>query len=240
MNDSRERRLSPAKWWRMLDQTSQRILMVLVGVGIATALPAALISGDWAGLFLNLGTELAGGAVTFLLLDQILGTSRAKASLIAQMASRMNDEATRAVEELRRLGWLTDGVLRGADLAGANLQGARLHQANLPRAVLEGARLQRAVLGRANLQGADLTGADLAGANLWRARLQGARLYDANLQGAILEQAEFDDETFLPDRSQWSPGADLRRFTDPAHPDFWRSDYSWSPAYGGSAHGRDA
>lgn len=221
----------------MLDQTSQQILTVLLGVALVSAIPAVLVSGDWAGLLLNLGTELAGGAVTFVLLDQILGTSRTKASLIAQLASRINEEATRAVEELRRTGWLTDGVLRGADLAGANLQGARLSQAALPRAVLEGARLQRAILGRADLQGADLTGADLQGANLWRARLQGARLYDANLQGAILDQVEWDDATFLPDRSHWTPGTDLRRFTDPSHPEFWRSDYSWSPAYRGGKGG---
>ncbi|HML24874.1 MAG TPA: pentapeptide repeat-containing protein, partial [Aggregatilinea sp.] len=148
MSDSRRRKLTPGKWWRMLDHTSQQILMVLIGVAVASVIPAVIISGDWAGLFLNLGTELAGASITFVLLDQILGTSRTKASLLAQMGSRMNDEATRAVEELRRLGWLSDGVLRGADLAGANLQGARLSQATMPRAVLEGAKLQRAVLGR--------------------------------------------------------------------------------------------
>ncbi len=234
MGETRNRKLTPGRWWRMLDRTSQQILVALVGVAVASVIPAVIISGDWAGLFLNLGTELAGASITFVLLDQILGTSRTKSSLLAQMGSRMNDEATRAVEELRRMGWLSDGVLRGADLAGANLQSARLYQAALPRAVLEGAKLQHAVLGRADLQGADLTGADLTGANLWRARLQGTRLYDANLQGAILDQAEFDEETYLPDRSHWTPGIDLRRFTDPAHPDFWRSDYSWSPAFGGT------
>ena len=239
MGETRNRKLSPGKWWRMLDRTSQQILLVLIGVAGAAVIPAAIISGDWAGLFLNLGTELAGASITFVLLDQILGTSRTKATLLAQMASRMNDESTRAVEELRRLGWLSDGLLRGVDLAGANLQEARLYQANMPRAVLEGTKLQRAVLGRADLQGADLTGADLAGANLWRARLQGARLYDANLKGAILDQAEFDEETYLPDRSHWTPGMDLHRFTDPAHPEFWRSDYSWSPAYGGPRRGED-
>jgi len=94
----------PRAWWRSLDDTTRKILYVLAIAALITALPAAALSGDWSGLFLNLGTELAGGAVTFVLLDQVLGTSRRKRELIAQMGSSVNDEAIRAVEDLRRHG----------------------------------------------------------------------------------------------------------------------------------------
>ena len=58
--------------WQQLDRISQQILVVLVGVALVFSLPAAALSGDWKGLALNLGTELAGAAVTFVLLDQIV------------------------------------------------------------------------------------------------------------------------------------------------------------------------
>src|SRR5690606_15534702 len=124
----------PRAWWRSLDDTTRKILYVLAIAALITALPAAALSGDWSGLFLNLGTELAGGAVTFVLLDQVLGTSRRKRELIAQMGSSVNDEAIRAVEDLRRHGWLMDGSLEGVTLANANLERANLFGANLEKA----------------------------------------------------------------------------------------------------------
>jgi hypothetical protein len=74
-----------------------------------------------------------------------------------------------------------------------------------------------------NLQGADLTLTNLQGADLRR----------TNLQGADLEVAQFDENTILPDMTKWTPDTDMKRFTDPKHPQFWRSDDPKSPAYGG-------
>ena len=82
--------------------------------------------------------------------------------------------------------------LHGADLAKANLQGASIF--------------------RAHLQGADLRNADLRGVDM-----RGAELDGANLTGAI-----FDATTVLPDGKPWTLDTDLTRFTDRAHPDFWR------------------
>jgi hypothetical protein len=67
------------------------------------------------------------------------------------------------------------------------------------------------------------------------ANLQGANLSYANLQGAVLEDAELNETTILPDGTQWTPDTDLKRFTDPKHPNFWRSDEPDSPAYRGDA-----
>ena len=63
---------------------------------------------------------------------------------------------------------LSDGALRGLDLAGADLSGADLRRADLRGA---------------NLSGAKLTGANLEGANLFKVTIEGADLQDADLRG---------------------------------------------------------
>lgn len=143
--------------------------------------------------------------------------------------------------------------LEKAVLDGANLQGAKLHVTNLRGAFLERSHLQKTDLFDAKLQGAFLKGANLRGANLAGANLQGAKLQEADLQGAVLTGAnlrgadltfanlkeviwgvtEFDENTSLPDGSQWTYDTDMARFTDSTHPHFWRSDAYWSPAYRG-------
>jgi hypothetical protein len=40
-------------------------------------------------------------------------------------------------------------------------------------------------------------------------------------------------ETTLPDGTKWTLDADVARFNDPDHPEFWRSDDPSSPAYRG-------
>jgi hypothetical protein len=259
----------------------------------------------------NAGTEMLGAFLTFALIEVLVSKRRQiqekteaneerKQALIRQLGSRVHEEAIRAAEELRGLGWLQDGSLKGvslawanleganfdgADLQGADLQGANLRGADLWNANLHGARLgpdlEGASFGMANLQEADLNGANLKGsdftkanlqranlrrvrlqqsdlwganlseanlkgawlqgaqlvnvnlrgANLYNTRLEGAELEDSNLQGANLSHADFDEYTVLPDESNWTTDVDLRRFTDPAHNDFWRSDYDESPAY---------
>lgn len=186
------------------------------------------------------------------------------------LGSSVHDVAVAAAEELRRRGWLTDGSLQGsvlqqANLQGANLSGADLHEANLFGANLRGANLmvaelQEAVLQEvdlqeatlveaslegaelfdANLQGALLEDADLEGANLSSANLRGANLMEANLRGAILGEAKFNENTTLPDDTKWIPATDLARFTDPEHPDFWRSDEPGSAAYSPRGQEKDA
>jgi hypothetical protein len=116
---------------------------------------------------------------------------------------------------------LQEADLLGAAMVGANLQEANLTHASLEEANLLGARLQKANLRSATLEGADLKGANLEGANLNRAILEGADLSKASLEGANLEGARFDLLTMLPDGSAWLPSADLARFTDPDHPQFW-------------------
>ncbi|MFB0536998.1 MAG: pentapeptide repeat-containing protein [Anaerolineae bacterium] len=206
------------------------VLLLLIAFASALLRWAVLRTGDYEGLALNLGTEIIGAVLTYLLFELLIGRRQRreaeKADLIAQMGSQVPDVAIAAAEELRRHGWLTDGSLQGAYLLGANLQGAILHRAelqgaflavanlqgaslagaNLQRAHLRGANLQGAILHRAELQGANLGLANLQGANLGMAKLQGADLYRAELQGAYLSGAKLQG-AYLRDANL--QGADL-------------------------------
>src|SRR5690349_5497142 len=82
--------------------------------------------------------------------------------------------------------------------------------------------LENANLKYAQLQDVSLEGANLRGANLYKGFPEGARFVPAT--GAA-------NPPILPDGTSWTPNTDMRRFTDPAHPIFWRSDDPNSPAY---------
>ncbi len=200
---------------------ARTVLWILIISSVITTVLSALLQvahggqsfGEWLGGWLqNFSTGLVGTAMTFILIDMILrGREKQEAEeheiqsrkdrLTRELRSEINDVARRAAEELRGLGWLTDGTLSGARLHSANLQGADLREANL----------QRADLYAANLQGADLRGAVLRKAYLGL----------ANLRGAYLSRAKFDEDTVLPDGTRWTHDSDLVRFVDANHPDFW-------------------
>jgi uncharacterized protein YjbI with pentapeptide repeats len=194
------------------------ILMVLLAGSAIPALWAFSQSPDWESFALNFSTEMAGAAVTFILLDWIVGERERRAALreeeellrdalLGRLSSTVRDVAVNAADELRRMGWLTDGTLRESPMRLANLEQADLAQAdmagaNMHRATLKGADLREANLNRADLSGAWLNEARLwkaqmAESNLWQARLHGANLRQANLQGASMNGARL-------------PGADLR------------------------------
>jgi uncharacterized protein YjbI with pentapeptide repeats len=119
-----------------------------------------------------------------------------------------------------------------AELEYANFTDANLWQANLENAIAECAILTDANLWEANLEKVNLENAILIDATLWAtnltranlrcANLQKAKLEGANLKGADLVGVIYDTETMLPDGSPWNTDVDMARFTDPAHPDFWK------------------
>ena len=194
------------------------VLSALITVGLALSLAASLTNDpqDWRGLLLNLGTEMVGAVVTYVLLQGIIGTSSRKAELIAQMGSDVRDVALPAADELRRYGWLTNGSLREAKLQRANLWDADLNKADLQDADLEGAKLQEANLWKANLRRANLEGTYLQGAFLFEADLQEAILTRTDLRSANLSGANLQGVTIVADLEGASlvradlRGADLR------------------------------
>ncbi len=209
-------------WARMGETGRWRVLILgalLVGALIPSSLSLA-ITRDWPGLLLNLGSEMGGAFITFILLDLIIASrdqkearerklGDLKARLTHKLGSSLNTEARRAAEELRMLGWLTDGTLEGVELIGANLEGVDLRRAVLRGARLYRANLQGARLYEADLRGAFLTGADLSGATMGRVRLDGAYLAGANLKdcarlprGALARANRLKGAT-LPDGSRY-------------------------------------
>jgi len=115
--------------------------------------------------------------------------------------------------------------LRGANLVETNMYSANLWWVTLREAVLRSADLRRANLMEANLKAADLKGSNLSHANLRGANLQAADLTGACLVGADLRNADLTrtnlDKAVLPDDTTWTPDTDMRRFTDPDHPNFY-------------------
>lgn len=117
------------------------------------------------------------------------------------MGSPDNATALRGVDRAINLSSLYDGTLKGM---------------HFDKAALSNAPLKDAYLVDVSLRDAILRGADL----------RGAILHGANLRGADLSGAQFNRKTMLPDGSHWTPGADLSRFTDPNHPDFFDVDHA--------------
>ena len=163
--------------------------------------------------------------------ERVLSTQHIKDSrsekqrLIDELHSQIREVAMEAAVRLRQHKWLLDGSLQEAYLLMANLQEADLHEANLSGATLWMANLRGADLAGANLKRAFLLDADLENANLEGAFLDGAVLGGANLAGAKLRGARLSrvglDKAILPDRSAWTPGTDMARFTDPTCAGFW-------------------
>jgi uncharacterized protein YjbI with pentapeptide repeats len=144
-----------------------------------------------------------------------LGRAR-KGKLLAQMTSKDNAIALKAVSGLQELLYFQDGTLHGTDLSGANLRDvclarASLQAVNLSEASLTGGYfgatdLRRAVLRLADLSAANLREVLLEGADLEGARLTNAHLALANLTGAILRGANLDGANLWKARLH---GADL-------------------------------
>lgn len=190
-------------WWRS-KSTSTRMKWILLPAialaGLLSTLVSLIVADGLQEVLLNLGTELIGAVVIFLLVDQLIGgferleseqkqAEQHKKSLLLDLRSMDQPTASRALEELRSLGWLEDGTLELSDMSGVRLAGSDLVAADLTRVILRNADLEGASLQLANLQDADLTNCNLAGANLSDATLTGADLERAVLAGANLSNA---------------------------------------------------
>lgn len=126
-------------------------------------------------------------------------------------------------------------IMTWSDFSESEFDGAMLDNASLGSADLEGASFLDASLKNANLENANLSQAHLVGANLTGANLLGAKIYRNNLYNYAAELPDIPDshtpQATLPDGTPITANTDLSRFTDPEHPDFWRSDDPESPAF---------
>jgi len=154
------------------------------------------------GYVTNLYTEMLSIIATVGILNffnQQREISNLKRRIIGEASSQSNETAKSAVDWIRREGWLTvdDGLLREADLQGANLECADLTDANLEQANATGSNLKESMLISTNLKGAQLVGANLEQANLTNADVSDAVMVGVNLQYARLWNAHVQNTEFV-------------------------------------------
>lgn len=228
----------------IFNRLNTSIILILLGVGIATAAISAYlnhgITGEWfSGFLQNFATEAFGAVATYFLIDLIgtrLNTDVRKQQLISELGSFNNERAVEAIREMWYEGWLQDNSVCGARLRYANLQGADLGLCDLREVDFYRSNLRGAIMW-ADLRGANLIDADIKEAQFVRPENNPfPPIYPKMAQGFGSEypkHALFDKNTILPDGSKWSEkeGYDLARFTNSNHEEFWRSSRWQSPAY---------
>lgn len=209
------------KFWRNLSSTNKLRVLILGVLIIGAIVPLVWTlrrTNDWDSFALNFSTELISVAVTFVLLDWIIGTRQEKqrreeaeealkSDLIERMGSTVREIAVEAVDELRRRGWLNDNSLNGQAFRNANLEEMNLSNANFTNVNLHRANLKKADLWATKLDDADLSGAWLNEARLWQASLRNTNLWQARLHNADLRQADLSGASLNEARL---PNADLR------------------------------
>jgi len=132
-------------------------LAIGIMIGVVFSQILTLISDHLSDFLYNLAPEAVGIVFTVLVLnrfDQLREDRQTFERLIREMHSRYNQFALQAIEELRVLGWLSDGRLRGYELKGSNWKDANLYQANLTECDLQRVDFENADLYQANLIGA--------------------------------------------------------------------------------------
>lgn len=160
-----------ARFKKLIERRSGNELIYLaIGILIGLVLfpLVGLVSADFQSFLYDLAPEAVGIVFTVVVLnrfDQIREDRQTYERLVREMHSRYNQFALQAIEELRVLGWLSDGRLRGHDLRGSNWRDANLYQANL----LE-CDLQRVQFDNADLYEANLTGAKVSADQLRRSK----------------------------------------------------------------------
>lgn len=181
-------------------------LILIAGLGLYQSIldNQAANQAWWSGMWQNFGTEVIGAIMTFILFEIIVSANSRQEALVRQMSSPDNTTAINAANELKALGYLYDGTLNRQSFFKANLSGTDLRNAQLTGA---------------NLSSANLSNVDLSGADL-----RATKLTKANLVGCTLDNTKLNEKTMLPDGNYWSTQTDMRRYTDPNHPNFLRND----------------
>jgi len=140
-------------------------------------------------------------------------------------------ERQRLLELLRSQDGLRGADLTHCDLSSANFAHTDLSGANFQHSDLSGANLTNAKFVHsgfrwANLSAACLEHTDFSGAYLWEVELTDAVFNSTNFSGASLIGTHFATTTWhhgiitLPDGTSWTNKMDMRRFSDPRHPDY--------------------
>ncbi|RUT71733.1 pentapeptide repeat-containing protein [Flavobacterium cupreum] len=162
-------------------------------------------------IYANLSCELMSIAITILLINYLYEKreeSNNKRRLIRELGSEDKGFTSRALKEIKELGYLVDGTLNGADLSSANLEGLDFTGANLQNVNFSKARLTNSIFKGVQFEGVRLDGAEarqcnfersvfnnvsLKGSNLYSAIFIGCQISNADFLKAKIEQTEFID-----------------------------------------------
>lgn len=132
--------------------------------------------------FQNLVPEFVGIVFTVLIIDTLdrqRENRLIKEQLLRQLHSYYNPVALQSIEEMRIMGYLSDGSCRGLDLRGADWRGANLYQADLQDADLRNAKLEKADLVEATLRNVKISDEQLVLTDImWKCVMPDGSLYD--------------------------------------------------------------
>ena len=164
----------------------QFIFGILVVVGILVGIYGFFSQSDQISFWINVIAAIFLGGLGYFFVSPIRKArerSEHFRKLLREMGSRSNEAAIRAVEELRALGYLTNGsISKGTDFSYANLRNAPL----------KNAKIKGVNLSFAHLEGADLWLTDFEGANFSYAFLENANLLHTNFERANLSNTHLE------------------------------------------------
>lgn len=135
-------------------QYNRKILLAIVIVSLVMGVISAWDWDkgifEWRGLLSNLSVGLVGSVITYFLIDKLISKNEddevLKIRLIRELENPDSGIVTRAAQELRTYGWLTDGSLFGWFLQRANFEGVKLKDADLRGLGLYRCNLTRAAI----------------------------------------------------------------------------------------------
>jgi hypothetical protein len=180
------------------------LLGILIGV-LLNRFVMALLPQNLNNFLDNLVPEAFGMVFTILILDRLDAVRQSqniKEQLVRRVHSRYNHTALAAIEELRVMGELEEGILSGRSLRGANWQDANLYKGDLSGADLHNATLFRADFVLTNLAGAHMSDEQFASLDcLYGATMPDGKLYDGryNLPGDYIHAARKDVDPGSPE-----------------------------------------
>ncbi|HMR99635.1 MAG TPA: pentapeptide repeat-containing protein [Anaerolineales bacterium] len=159
---------------RTLLISSRRVAQVLLLFGVAVGFAGYFVSHPNDNnvfsvinqFYANISTELISIGITVLWIDglnKLHNEYEKMDDYVFQMSSPDNGLAREALRNLRRKGWLINGLLNAANLRYANLESASLSGANLRMVNLSYANLKKVKFTDTNLEKANLKFANLRG-----------------------------------------------------------------------------